>query len=114
MDCSQKYIVGSDLILLSRLALKGDFLHAPNANMSRREFRDEWSYSDKLERYKSKEFGLATGRVNKIFPLMHLPVELIKGVLVAKISWEIKIFILFLLLPTLPVRYFSGSRKKLT
>jgi glycosyltransferase involved in cell wall biosynthesis len=112
MDCPQNYNVGGDLILLCRLALIGDFLHAPDAQLSRREFRDEVSYTDKLVRYKSKNFGLVTGRMNKKFPLVHLPIELIKGVLAAKITWKIKVSILFLLLPTLPVRYFSGSRKK--
>lgn len=105
-------VVGSDLILLSKLALKGDFLHATDANWSRREFRVEKSYTDKLERYKSREYGLATGRINKYFPLINLPVELIKGVLSAKMSWGTKFIIFFLLLPTLPARYFSGTRKK--
>ncbi len=107
-----KGVVGSDLILLSGLALKGDFLHASNVSWSRREFRVEKSYADKLERYKSKEYGLATGGINKYFPLIHLPVELIKEVLSANISWGKRFLILFLLLPTLPVRYFSGTRKK--
>ena len=112
MDYPPKNAVGSDLILLSRLALEGDFLHVPDVFWSRREFRVEKSYTDKIERYKSREFGLITGRINKLFPLIHLPVELVRGVLSANISWGIKFFILFLLLPTFPVRYFSGTRKK--
>ena len=112
MDYPPINVVGSDLILLSRLALEGDFLHVPDVFWSRREFRVEKSYTDKIERYKSREFGLITGRINKLFPLIHLPVELVRGVLSANISWGIKFFILFLLLPTFPVRYFSGTRKK--
>jgi glycosyltransferase involved in cell wall biosynthesis len=111
IDNAPKNVVGSDLILLSILSLKGDFLCSPNTSWSRREFRVEQSYTDKLERYKSNDYGLAIGKLNKLFPLLFLPIELIKGVLVASISWKVKLCILFLLLPTLPVKYLSGTRK---
>ncbi len=106
--CSLINTVGSDLILLSQLVIQGDFLHAVNAHWSRREFRVEQKYSDKLDRYKSREYGLASSVFSKLFPLARLPVELIKGIWSAELPFTRKLAMLFLLLPTLPVKYLSG------
>ena len=102
--------VGADLILLTQLSLQGNFIHVPGTQWSRREFRTEASYADKLERYKSHEYGLASSKLQKAFPLLRLPLELIRGVARAKIPLAVKLSIMLLLLPTLPIKYLAGRR----
>jgi glycosyltransferase involved in cell wall biosynthesis len=96
-------VVGSDLNMLTNLSLEGDFIHAVNANWSRREFRVERSYDDKLNRYKSN-----LSLLNKLFPLARLPLELIKTALQSNQPLAVRALIVFLLLPSFPVRYFAG------
>jgi hypothetical protein len=105
-------IVGTDLVLLTRLALKGDFLNASDACWSRREFRHETTHQDKLKRYKSKEYALAISTIDKLAPLARLPFELVAGIVHAEIPLKVRLLILLLLLPTFPVRYISGKRQK--
>lgn len=101
--------VGTDLIILSRLALQGDFVHAVETSWSRREFRTEKSYQDKLNRYKNNNYRLATTALDKLFPLARLPIELAKAVIQANQPLFIRILILLLLLPSFPVRYIAGK-----
>jgi glycosyltransferase involved in cell wall biosynthesis len=103
--------VGADLILLSELALKGDFVHAASASWSRREFRRETNYADKITRYTSASYGLSTSFLGKHFPLAQLPLELIRVVLGARVSRADKFCILAALIPSLPVRYVVGKRQ---
>jgi len=102
--------VGTDLIILSHLVLQGDFVHAVEASWSRREFRTENSYQDKLKRYKNKDYGLASTLLNRLFPLARLPIELAKAVIHTKQPLFVRLLILFLLLPSFPVRYIAGKR----
>jgi hypothetical protein len=103
--------VGGDLIILTRMALRGDFLHAVSTTWSRREFRQELTYNDKLRRYKSVSFGLAPTVLSRIFPLLRLPLELIRAVFTSKQRLWVKLVIVLLLLPTFPVRYVAGRVK---
>ncbi|MCW8918025.1 MAG: glycosyltransferase family 2 protein [Gammaproteobacteria bacterium] len=103
-------MVGSDLVMLSRLSLIGDFLHVSDSCWYRREFRAESSYGDKLKRYKSDSYGLANTRVSKLFPLLQLPFELVRVVWGANLAVVTKVMILLLLLPSFPARYFAAKR----
>lgn len=103
-------IVGGDLVLLARLSLKGHFLHARHASWSRREFRNEASYSDKLKRYKSSNVGLAKTSFQKRFPLLALPVALTRTVLQSNIRTLDKLVMLATLAPSLVLRYMVGRR----
>jgi glycosyltransferase involved in cell wall biosynthesis len=103
--------VGADLILLARLALLGDFLHAPGVEWQRREFRAEASYAEKLRRYRSREFRLAASPLARLFPLARLPLALVGDVLAAPRTWGERLGILALLLPSLPVHYLVGRSK---
>jgi glycosyltransferase involved in cell wall biosynthesis len=103
--------VGADLILLSELALKGDFIHAATTHWSRREFRRETKYADKITRYKSASYGLSTSFFGKYFPLAQLPFELLRVVLGANLPRADKFSILAALIPALPVRYVVGKRQ---
>jgi len=100
--------VGADLILLTELALMGDFVHATAASWARREFRGEADYADKLRRYRSREYGLARG---SLFPLARLPLELLRAVLRAELGWLDKACIAGLLLLSFPVRYLAARRR---
>lgn len=104
--------VGVDLIILSHLILKGDFIHAVETSWSRREFRTESSHKDKIKRYQSEDYGLATSVFDKIFPLVRLPLELSKAVIQSKQPLSVRLLILLLLLPSFPLRYISGKRNK--
>ncbi len=104
-------IVGEDMVALSYLALHGDFVHAPKASWSRREFRFESTYKERLDRYRGEEQQVTRNGLDRILPLARLPIALVNTVLKADISVSVKIAIIALLLPTLPVRYFSGKRQ---
>lgn len=103
-------IVGGDLVLLARMSLKGHFVHARHASWSRREFRNESNYADKLKRYKSANVGLAKKPLQKLFPLIALPAALIKAVLHSNIQPLDKFMVLVTLGPSLILRYMVGHR----
>lgn len=102
--------VGTDLVLLTELALKGEFIHAREAVFYRRQNRPLEEYRDKLNRYKSKESQIAGSLISKLLPLAKLPFELMRTVVQADIRFLDKIFILILLFPSLPIRYVLGKR----
>jgi len=102
--------VGGDLGVLSALSLKGEFVHVTNAFFYRRQNRSVESYSKKIKRYKGKEMQIANTSYSKFFPLLKLPLELLRIVLQAKISAQEKILIFMLLLPSFPVRYILGKK----
>lgn len=104
--------VGSDLLILTRLALLGNFVHADHARWSRREFRTEASYSDKLKRYKSAEYGLTKSFIDKHLPFARLPIELVKNIFSSSLQTRVKILILIMLIPALPVKYLCGRYLK--
>jgi hypothetical protein len=101
---------GGDLVILCKLSLKGDFLHAANATWKRREFRHEQHHSDKLKRYRSGEYGLSRSFLDRHFPLLRLPLALIKAVLKSALPAIQKIALLLALLMALPLRYLVGKR----
>lgn len=103
-------MVGGDLVLLANLALRGGFLHATGACWSRREFRVEKHYDDKLKRYASVSTGIARSRFARMFPLFELPFGLVKAVLRSTIPVSDKILIIATLVPSLPLRYLVGRR----
>jgi len=101
---------GADLIVLSELALKGDFIHAAQTTWSRREFRGTESHKEKLKRYKSNEYKLITSSIGKVFPLLKLPYELIRVVTRSALNKIEKLVVLAALLPTFVARYVSGNK----
>lgn len=103
-------LVGGDLVLLSKLVLRGDFLHARNSEWVRREFRDERSYRDKVKRYSSATTGLARSRFARLFPLLELPVALARVVLRSELKTADKATTLLALFASFPVRYVVGRR----
>lgn len=100
---------GTDLILLCRLSLEGDFIHATKAHWSRREFREESSYKEKIQRYKSKEFKLISSKLDSLFPLARLPFELTKDIFSSSQSIPIKCSLFLLIAFMLPIRFIAGK-----
>ena len=104
--------LGTDLILLCKLSLQGDFVHVMDAHCYRREFRIEKEYSDKLSRYKSHDYGLVSSTLSTYLSFIKLPVALINLVITSNLKIFEKLLILVSLLPSLPVRYYAGKTKK--
>ena len=108
-ECRFVETTGVDLVILTQLALLGDFVHADNTTWSRREFREEAVYADKLKRYQSENYGLDQSRLGSMFPLARLPVELLRVVISSRISLPQKLLLLPLLFVNLPVKYVTDK-----
>ena len=104
-------LVGGDLVLLARLALRGHFLHARRSEWSRREIRAELAYADKLKRYASSASGIARSPLARAFPLLELPVALAAAVLRSELGAMDKAATLLALGASFPVRYLVGRRQ---
>lgn len=98
-------IIGMDLVILERLALRGDFIHVPSTHWQRREFREEMSYEQKLERYRSSSFAVDTTWLGRHFPLAALPARLIRDLAASGLKWHVKTLALLTLFTSLPLKY---------
>jgi glycosyltransferase involved in cell wall biosynthesis len=105
-------MVGIDLALLLALSMRGDFVHAHVTRWSRREFRKEKTYEQKLERYGSADFALSTSWWARHFPLARLPMRLIGDIFAAPLPVSRRLMIFAILLITLPIKYFVDKRRK--
>lgn len=103
-------LIGADLVLLAELALRGDFVHATQATWSRREFRVEARYEDKLQRYASRTTGIAQSRLQRMFPLLELPTALVRVVLRSPLRRLDKLAVLLALIVSFPLRRVDGRR----
>jgi glycosyltransferase involved in cell wall biosynthesis len=108
-DCKFRETAGADLVILTQLALAGDFVHADKTSWSRREFREETDYSDKLKRYKSQHYGLDRSRLGRLFPLARLPLELLRVVFACRLPVVQKFLLSTLLIVNLPVKYVTDK-----
>lgn len=102
--------VGGDLLLLSELALQGDFVHATHATWSRREFRVETHHDDKLRRYASLDTGITRSMIWRMFPLLRLPVALLRVVWRSQLPALDRFALMTMLLLSFPLRYLVGRR----
>ena len=100
---------GADLVVLTQLALLGDFVHADDTSWSRREFREEQGYADKMKRYQSVQYGLGRSRLVRVFPLARLPIELLRAVITSPISLAQKLLLLPLLAVNMPIKYVTDK-----
>ncbi len=103
--------VGSDQIVLAELALRGDFLFVSGTSWTRRQPRKEETHSEKVERYRSKEFGLASHWVDRALPLARLPIELYRAVWRSNIGVAEKALASLALPPMFLLRWLTGRRK---
>jgi len=102
---------GADLAILSELVLMGDFLHAPEALLSRRQPRKVESHKERLKRYRDADFGMADSILDRVLPLARLPVELVKVVLRSGLSPMDKAAVLGAMATAFPVRYLAGRKE---
>ncbi len=102
--------VGADQILLTDLALRGDFLHVPEASWCRRQPRQEESHRDKIERYTGSEFQFGGNWIDRRMPLMRLPIEQLKIVVRSRLRLLDKIVLITAILPAFALRYLDGRR----
>jgi glycosyltransferase involved in cell wall biosynthesis len=103
-------MAGGDMVLLANLALRGSFLHATHSCWSRREFRVEKNHDAKLKRYASISTGISRSRFTRMFPLLALPLALIRVVLRCELPIIDRLTIIAALIPSLPLRYLVGRR----
>lgn len=106
-ECSIVKTVGMDLIILTQLALVGEFIHADQTSWSRREFRQEIQYADKLKRYQSQSYSLDRSWLGRLFPLARLPVALLAVVVRSRLSIFQRLLLVLLLLFSFPVKYLT-------
>ncbi|HQX33237.1 MAG TPA: glycosyltransferase family A protein [Thermomonas sp.] len=104
-------ITGSDLVLLSDMVLRGDFVHALQPSWYRREFREETEYQAKLDRYASPSVAISKSRLQRIFPLLQLPFALNGVVMRSTLPATDKIATLIALWSSFLPRYLVGRRK---
>jgi len=102
--------VGSDQIILTELALRGDFLHVADSSWSRREARDVETQKERFQRYTSKEFGLAGTWLDRRLPLLRIPIEMVRAVYHSRLSVLEKLAMWIALLPAFVVRYLAGRK----
>jgi glycosyltransferase involved in cell wall biosynthesis len=100
--------VGADLVLLSELVLRGDFVRQRDAWWNRRDVRLKETHSERMKRYTGAEFGQAKSALDRRFPMLRLPFALLEAVWVSRISFFQKVVLLLALLPLMPVRYVIG------
>lgn len=109
-DLRRYTYAGADLTLLGELALKGTFIHVTDTSLYRRQNRPVETHNDRMDRYKGKEMKITVSFISRMFPLAKLPLELLRAVLKSKITLLDKICIMFLLLPSIPLRYIVGKK----
>jgi len=102
--------VGTDLILLLELVLKGNFVHAHKASFCRRQPRKQESYPQKLSRYKNKDTKIAKTFLSRLFPLFKLPYEILRVIVDSKIGLGTKLVLIILIVPAFPIKYILGKR----
>ena len=110
-SCRMEAMVGLDLVILLKLALMGDFLHATDTHWYRREFRNETAYGEKLKRYRSADYGLARSWLGRLFPLARLPLRILGDLYGAAIPLGEKLLLSLILLTSLPVKYLADRSR---
>lgn len=106
-ELSNYNFAGADMVILCNLALHGEFIHTVNTSFYRRQNRKPESHAERLRRYRSEEMKISSTFYTSIFPLLRLPIELIRTVLFSQISLRNKFAILLLLLLAIPVKYLA-------
>ena len=101
---------GADQIVLAQLALRGEFIHVPDSSWSRRQPRGVETHQDRIKRYTSTEFGLAGTWLDRQLPLVRLPIELMRAITRARLSFLEKLAMLLALPPAFVVRYLAGRK----
>jgi glycosyltransferase involved in cell wall biosynthesis len=101
---------GWDQIILTALALRGDFIHVRDSSWSRRAARSTETHKERIRRYTSEEFGLAGTWLDRRLPLMRIPLEMMRAIYRSRLSILEKLVMWFALPPAFVLRYLAGRK----
>ena len=103
--------MGADLLLLSELALHGDFVFAPGTRWYRREIRSQETYAEMMQRYRGHQYrqskGLAAG-----FPLLTLGMGLLGVAWNCGLPLTTRLAMCAGLAGTMPARYVGARLRR--
>ncbi len=102
---------GGDLVQLTAMVLQGDFLHATEAVFFRREVRKMESHAERMRRYRSREYDSRGYAAARCFPILALPIELVRIVCLSALPFSDKALIILGQLASLPIRYMAGRKE---
>jgi glycosyltransferase involved in cell wall biosynthesis len=101
---------GSDQIMLTELALRGDFIHVPDSSWSRRAQRGTELHKERIKRYTSEESGVAVSWLNRRLPLLRIPVEMMRAIYRSRLTFLEKLAMWIALPPAFVLRYLAGRK----
>lgn len=99
--------VGNDLLILTELALKGEFLYC-ESRWRRRQPRPAENHRERLRRYTHSTFKLTSSRFDRLFPLVRLPIGLLGVVARARLSLGERLALYLALPACFLARYLAG------
>lgn len=102
--------VGADQILLTELALRGDFIHVSGASWSRRQPRDPETYKQRMQRYTGDDFRLSGNWIDRYLPLLRLPIEQLRSIARSNLGLLDKVAVMLALFPAFVVRWLDGRK----
>jgi glycosyltransferase involved in cell wall biosynthesis len=105
-------VIGADLLLLAELALAGDFIHVHGTAWYRREFRRPENYREMLRRYRSSDYALAHGVLQRSFPNAVLAGHLLRLACSAPVGPISKLACVAGLLASFPARYAAARLRR--
>lgn len=103
---------GTDLIMLTELAMRGSFIHVPDATFTRREVRPNETHGERMKRYTSFSTALGDTWLSRTAPLINLQYELFRSIVRTPISITERILALIWLIGNLPARYYVGRYQR--
>jgi glycosyltransferase involved in cell wall biosynthesis len=103
--------MGADLLLLTELALQGDFIFVPGTRWYRRETRPRETYAQMVSRHRSAQYRLAQG-VTAAFPLLSLGTGLIGVAWRSGLPFATRLAMCAGLAGIMPARYFGARLRR--
>lgn len=103
--------MGADLLLLSELALQGDFVFVPDTRWYRREIRPQETYEQMMQRHRSAQYRLSKGLAAR-FPLVVLGGGLLGVAWRSGLPFDARLSMCAGLLGTLPARYIGARLRR--
>lgn len=103
--------MGADLLLLTELALQGDFVFVPGTCWYRREIRPQESYVEMMRRHRSAQYRLSKGTAARL-PLLTLGTRLLGVAWRSSLPVSTKLAMCVGLAGNMPARYFGARLRR--
>jgi hypothetical protein len=103
--------MGADLLLLSELALRGDFIFVPDTCWYRREIRPQETYVQMMRRQRNAQYKLASGIAAR-FPLLTLGTRLLGIAWKAPVPAVTRLTVCAALAAAMPARYLGARLRR--